>query len=148
MHVLFGWLQVAERIPVSSWSANDRWAVYHPHFARSPHPSNVIYVSGKHLRLPNRALNGTAGAGTFQFYSDKLRLTAPDSDRPGRWLLPEWFSPEHRPSTLSFHGDAARWERADGGIILFSVSRGQEFVLNCDDYPEAIPWLRGLLSPV
>ena len=147
MHVLFGWLQVAERIAVSSWPTTDRWALYHPHFARSPHPSNVIYASRKCLHLPNCASNGIAGAGTFQFYSPKLRLTAPKSDRPGRWLLPAWFSPEHRPSTLSFHGDAARWERGNGGVLLSSVSRGQEFVLNCDHYPEAIPWLHGLFSP-
>ncbi|HWA95072.1 MAG TPA: hypothetical protein VG844_10775 [Terracidiphilus sp.] len=147
MHVLFGWLQVAERIPVSSWSAKDHWALYHPHFSRHPHRSNVIYASSKRLQLPHRASNGIAGAGTFQFYSPKLRLSAPDSNRPSQWLLPEWFSPIKRKSTLSFHSDAARWEKAIGGVTLSSVSRGQEFVLNCDHYPEAIPWLRGLLSP-
>ena len=148
IHALFGWLQVADRVPVSSWSAKDHWALYHPHFARSPHPSNVIYASAQRLHLPHHASEGISGAGTFQFYSPQLRLTAPDSDRPGLWFLPNWFSPEHRLSTLSFHGDAARWEKVDGGVMLSSVSRGQEFVLNCDHYPEAIPWLRGLLSPV
>jgi hypothetical protein len=146
-HVLFGWLQVAERIAVSSWPTTDRWALYHPHFARSPHPSNVIYASSQRLHLPHHTSSGIAGAGTFQFYSPQLRLTAPDSERPGRWLLPEWFSPEHRPSTLSFHRSAARWERANGGVNLSSVSRGQEFVLNCDHYPEAIPWLHRLFTP-
>jgi hypothetical protein len=29
--------------------------------------------------------------------------------------------------------------------MLDSAYRGQEFVLNCDDYPEAIDWLRELL---
>ena len=148
MHVLFGWLQVAERIPVSSWPLAERWASYHPHFARSSHPSNVIYTSGKRMCLPNGGSNGIAGAGTFQFYSPKLRLTAPDSDRPGRWLLPEWFCPEQRLSALSFHGDTARWEKAEDGVLLSSVSRGQEFVLNCDNYPEAILWIDGLLSSV
>jgi hypothetical protein len=122
--------------------------LYHPHFARSPHPSNVIYASAKRLHLPNRHSNGIAGAGTFRFYSPKLQLTAPDSDRPSLWFLPEWFRPEYRLSTLSFHGDAARWEGADGGTMLSSVSRGQEFVLNCDHYPEAVQWLHGLLSSV
>lgn len=148
IHALFGWLQIAERVAVSAWRSTDQWALYHPHFARSPHPSNVIYVSGERLRLPHRGLNGVAGAGVFQFYSPKLRLTAPDSERPGRWLLPQWFSPEGRASTLSFHGDSARWEKADGDLMLSSVSRGQEFVLNCDDYPEAIEWLDGLLTSV
>ena len=146
IHALFGWLQVAERIPVSSWAADDKWALYHPHFARQPHPSNVIYASAKRLHLPPHAADGIAGAGSFQFYSSKLRLTAPDSDRPGLWLLPEWFSPQHRPSTLSFHGDTKRWEKAANGVLLSSVLRGQEFVLDCDHYPEAILWLQGLLS--
>lgn len=148
IHALFGWLQVAERISVSSWAADDKWALYHPHFARQSHPSNVIYDSAKCLHLPGIASNGIAGAGTFQFYSPKLQLTDPESDRPGRWRLPAWFNPEHRASNLSFHGDGSRWETGKGGVFLSSVSRGQEFVLNCDDYPEAIPWLRGLLSPV
>jgi hypothetical protein len=146
IHALFGWLQVAERVPVSAWPATDRWALYHPHFARTPHPSNVIYVAGERLSLPHRVANGIAGAGVFQCYSPRFRLTAPESDRPGRWLLPTWFSPERRASTLSFHSDSARWKKADGGVMLSSVSRGQEFVLNCDHYPEAIRWLNNLLT--
>ena len=147
IHALFGWLQVAERITVSSWPTTDRWALYHPHFARQPHPSNVIYASAQRLHLPHHALSGIAGANTFQFYSPKHQLTDPESDRPGRWRLPEWFNPEHRASTLSFHSDVSRWEMGKRGVVLSSVSRGQEFVLNCDDYPEAIPWLESLLSP-
>jgi hypothetical protein len=147
MHMLFGWLQIADRISVSSWPQADHWALYHPHFARTPHPTNVLYVSSSHLSLPNRASNGIAGAGTFQFYSPKLRLTAPESHRPGLWLLPEWFSPQHRPSALSFHASAARWEEAEKGVTLSSVSRGQEFVLDCEHYPEAIQWLHGLFAP-
>ena len=146
IHALFGWLQVAGRIPVSSWPSTERWALYHPHFVRSPHPSNVIYTSSKSLCLPNLPSNGIAGAGIFQFYSPKLQLTDPKSIRPGRWLLPEWFNPEQRASNLSFHSDASRWETGKGGVFLSSVSRGQEFVLNCDDYPEAIPWLQSLVS--
>jgi hypothetical protein len=148
IHVLFGWLQVAERVAVSSWSARDKWALYHPHFSRRPHPSNVIYASAKRLHLPNHDSIGIAGAGTFGFYSPKRQLTAPESDRPGLWLLPGWFNPNDRPSTLSFHSDAARWHKANGGVMLSSVCRGQEFVLNCDHYPEAIPWLLSLFRSV
>lgn len=68
LHVFFGWLQVAERIPVSSWSANERWALYHPHFARSPHPSNGIYIGNDGLRLPNRRSIGIPGA---RFHSSR-----------------------------------------------------------------------------
>jgi hypothetical protein len=146
IHVLFGWLQVANRVPVSAWPATDRWAHYHPHFAWVPHPSNVIYVSADRLRLPRVRSTGVAGAGLFQFFSPVLRLTAPDSNRPGRWLLPEWFHPEHRASVLSYHSDFSRWQKSDAGVILSSASRGQEFVLDCDHYPEAVGWLGKLLG--
>jgi hypothetical protein len=33
----------------------------------------------------------------------------------------------------------------NGGVMLKAASRGQEFVLDCDDYPEAIHWLAELL---
>jgi hypothetical protein len=30
--------------------------------------------------------------------------------------------------------------------MLDSAARGQEFVLNCDDYPEATDWLKEVLA--
>jgi hypothetical protein len=146
IHSLFGWLQIADRVPVSAWPTSDRWALYHPHFARQPHPSNVIYTSTERLRLPSGECTGIAGAGSFSQFSPNLCLTAPPADRLGRWLLPEWFHPDGRRSVLTYHRDPARWERADGGVLLSSVSRGQEFVLDCDHYPEAVDWLKKLLS--
>jgi hypothetical protein len=32
------------------------------------------------------------------------------------------------------------------GVMLKAASRGQEFVLDCDDYPEVITWLAELLK--
>jgi hypothetical protein len=61
------------------------------------------------------------------------------------WLLPEWFHPKQRASVLTYYGDLSRWRRLKAGVMLNAVSRGQEFVLNCDDYPEAINWLTELL---
>jgi len=40
--------------------------------------------------------------------------------------------------------DLKRWTKGTDGVLLDSVSRGQEFVLDCDDYPEAQSWLRSL----
>jgi len=146
MHVLFGWLQIAERVSVSAWPVTDHWALYHPHFAREPHKSNVIYISTERLTLTQRECKGIAGAGVFPFFSPLLRLTAPKSDRPGLWLLPQWFYPKPRKSALSFHGDISRWKKSSSGTMLSSVSRGQEFVLDCDDYPEAVGWLGDLFN--
>ena len=46
---------------------------------------------------------------------------------------------------LTYHSDESRWQRVNEGVMLKAVSRGQEFVLDCDDYPEAITWLAELL---
>jgi hypothetical protein len=142
IHTLFGWLQVAERVQVSAWPKSDGWAQYHPHFARQPHPTNVVYVSAKHLTLGSKNCTELAGAGTFPHFSPVLQLTAPNSQHPGHWLLPGWFHPNGRSSRLSYHADLARWRKTDRGVFLTSVSRGQEFVLDCSDYPEAIHWIK------
>ena len=106
----------------------------------------MIYVSAERLNLPRVNSHGIAGVGLFQCFSPELRLTAPDSEVPSRWLLPQWFHPERRASVLSFHGNPSRWDKSDAGVILSSVGRGQEFVLACDDYPEAVGWLGELLG--
>jgi hypothetical protein len=47
---------------------------------------------------------------------------------------------------LTYHGDLSRWRTSTAGVTLDSAARGQEFVLDCDDYPEAIEWLRERLA--
>lgn len=146
VHSLFGWLQIADRVPVSAWPTSDRWALYHPHFAREPHQSNVIYTATEQLTLASSNFKGVAGAGTFKRFAPILCLTAPHSKHPSRWLLPKWCFPDGRESALSYHRDPARWEKTDGGTFLSSVSRGQEFVLDCDHYPEAVEAVKKLVS--
>lgn len=106
---------------------------------------NVVYLAAERLVLPG--LERTIpGAGLFLGFTPKLRLTGPESSRPSLWLLPEWFHPKKRASVLTYHGGPARWQKSKAGVTLASASRGQEFVLECDDYPEAINWLHELLS--
>lgn len=146
IHILFGWLQIAHRVAVSEWPASQCWALYHPHFSREPQPSNVLYLSTDQLVLPQCEIPGVSGTGAFPWYSENLRLTAPNSSRPSQWLLPEWFCPDERGSCLSYHGNPSRWEKIDGGILLSAVSRGQEFVLDCERFPEAVEWLKWILN--
>jgi hypothetical protein len=145
IHTIFGWLQVADRVAVSDWPTTDRWAQYHPHFARKENPNNVLYVAADRLRLHGKNCLGVAGAGTFHSFSPLLKLTVPDSNRPGLWSLPGWFHPGNHASILSYHRDLSRWQRCESGVTLSSVSRGQEFVLDCEDYPEATEWLWSIL---
>jgi hypothetical protein len=145
VHVIFGWLQVADRVAVSNWPCDATWAAYHPHFRRKPHPRNMVYVGADHLTAPELHSGRVPGAGLFTRFTPKLQLTEPSCSRPGLWLLPEWFYPRSRRSALSYHGDLGRWSTHGDGVLLSSVSRGQEFVIDCGDYPDAFGWVAGLL---
>ena len=54
--------------------------------------------------------------------------------------------PGTRKSALTYHANPKRWEMNEGYTRLKSVGRGQEFVLDCDKYPEAVKWLADVLS--
>jgi hypothetical protein len=108
----------------------------------------VVYISARHLTLETTNCTELAGAGTFPHFSPVLQLTAPSSQHPGNWLLPGWLHPNNRSSSLSYHGNLARWQKTDRGVFLTSVSRGQEFVLDCSDYPEAIHWIKALFDGI
>jgi hypothetical protein len=144
--VIFGWLQVAERVPVCEWPGGAEWALYHPHFHRQRHEANVIYVAAERLTLPGLQPSAVPGAGLFPCFAPQLQLTEPERRQTSLWLLPEWFHPSQRGSVLTYHGDPSRWRRLKEGVMLKAASRGQEFVLNCEDYPEAVNWLAELLK--
>ncbi|MCX6634031.1 MAG: hypothetical protein NT090_02900 [Acidobacteria bacterium] len=130
---------------VSEWPSDQDWALYYPHFRREPHPTNVVYVAAERLALPGLQPCTIPGAGLFHCFTPELQLTDPQCRRPSLWLLPEWFHLTRRASALTYHRDPANWQMSKDGVMLASVSRGQEFVLNCDHYPEAINWLHELL---
>lgn len=141
-HVLFGWLQVERRLPLPADVPS--WATNHPHCQRHvPLKRDSLYIARENLDLPG--IEG-AGGGLFPRFHENLRLTDPDSSRRSLWRLPAWFHPENRPSHLSYHGHPKSWRRQDGFVQLHTVGRGQEFVLDCDHYPEAIDWLQTLFT--
>jgi len=51
-----------------------------------------------------------------------------------------------RNSMLSYHRDPNRWTCYDNYTDLRSVGRGQEFILDAVDYPEAAEWARALID--
>jgi len=143
-HVLFGWLQVARRIPLTAVADIPPWAAGHPHCQRrQPFNPDSLYIAREKLALPGV---GLPGGGVFSHFHEGLRLTDPDKKQRSRWRLPAWFHPANRPSALSYHGRANRWETAGDVVYLKTVWRGQEFVLNMDHYPEAEGWLRTLFT--
>lgn len=149
LHVMFGWLEVAEVLPIVTQREDclrrHPWIAAHPHVAKPDHyhsALNNLYVAGTASRYVNRA---SFGAGQFPQFKDALRLTAAGGTRT-LWRLPGWFLPNSTRPPLSYHPAGSRWVHDDQGVLLRSAAKGQEFVLDADHYPEAEPWLRNLLK--
>jgi hypothetical protein len=145
LHALFGWMQVGAVLAVDDVPPSKMpWARYHPHFGRKPDRRNTVYVAAKRVSIPG--LKGVLpGSGLFRSLKPSLTLTAPDSSR-SRWRLPGWFQPSSRKKALSYHSDLSRWHRGKNCVYLDTVGRGQEFVLDCEQYAEANGWLASLFD--
>ena len=150
-HIIWGWLQVGEvasvdeTVRVARSRREWRWAGDHPHLAFEPDASNTLYVAAERLSLPGRAERDLPAAGTFDFSAPERQLTAVDARTPSRWSLPLWFLPGPRPP-LSFHPRPEQWTVCGDRVLLQAAARGQEFILDTLDYPEAIPWAEELLA--
>jgi hypothetical protein len=146
LHVLFGWLQIDSRLPIEATTPHPTWLSYHPHIKNRDHyPQNTIYLSRQSLALP-AVMPDVPGAGIFKQFSLALQLTASTASSRGIWELPRWFHPQGRSSTLSYHSTPSRWQLTENAVHLRTVGRGQEFVLDCQHYPEAMDWLANLFN--
>jgi hypothetical protein len=146
-HVLWGWLQIDEVLKIDDCNQTEfGWAKYHPHFHRNSDANNTLYVARRYLKLPGVVSESLVGAGVFLRFSAKLSLTASTATKPSQWELPQWFYPCDNKHPLTYHSDMARWQRTENGTKLNAVARGQEFILDTRDFPEAIEWLKGLLE--
>jgi Nucleotide modification associated domain 3 len=138
IHMFFGWLEVGAIWRLwKDTCETPNWASEHPHIAAS-WKKNTIYVAAKN--------ETTYQAGVFRSYSDQLVLTAPGEKNRSQWRLPKWFHPAERKSVLSYHGASGRWTSDHNYTDLKSVGRGQEFILDTADYPEAVDWARSLIA--
>lgn len=144
-HAIWGWLQVESVVTVDQARGDDyAWAHYHPHFRYAADFNNVLYLARRHLALPG--LDATLpGAGTFAGLTPERRLTAPEADRVSQWRLPAWCYPGDGRPPLSYHANRQRWRQHAGYTELSAVARGQEFVLDGDAYPQALPWAGELI---
>jgi hypothetical protein len=143
LHVIFGWLQVEQRLSVDIPHQIPDWAQEHPHCKAVKYAAlDCIYLSTNRLHLPGTETL-RPGAGVFPRFAPELCLTAAGHSR-SIWRLPAWLYP--RSSCLSYHSDRSRWTREEDTVLLRTVGRGQEFVLDCQEYPEALAWLYHLLD--
>jgi predicted transposase YbfD/YdcC len=149
LHLIFGWLRVGCMLrPTSEPGSIPRWAAEHPHVfrARNMAVNNTLYVASRGLRLPT-VPGSIPGGGVFLRQALILTLTVLAQGR-SFWRLPGWFYPTAGKPALSYHSDPRRWKRDGADCYVQSVGRGQEFVLDCDHFPEAFDWLRDLFAEV
>ncbi len=140
LHVLFGWLTVGETVPlVDKESCVERLAAYrdHPHLHIWDRTPNCLYIAGDKLKT---ASGQHRGAGLFGKFADSRVLTDTSQSNRSVWKLPAWFHPE-KGTSLSYHEDGDRWQKAGNSCVLQSVARGQEFVLNVSDQAPLQGWL-------
>lgn len=143
IHACFGYLQIAERRPVMPVAALPGFLRGHPHHKPVPYgPTDDIYLATERLNLPGYPLD-RPGGGLLGPYQPKYRLTAPGRTR-SVWHLPSWFHPlPSRP--LTGHAAPHRWSLSEAGVLLQTICQGQEFVLDCGQYPAALGWLVEML---
>ena len=147
LHVLFGWLEVDAVVSLAAGREDCLrrfpWSADHPHVVspeRYDDPRNTLYIGARKSRL-----RPGAGGGCFTHFRDCLQLTAPGASR-SRWSLPAWFMPRRGRPALTYHQNPARWRRSGDRVLLQSVAKGQEFVLDAQAYPETLGWLAEVIS--
>lgn len=150
IHCLFGWLQIgAVYHPGIDDNLPPKWAFDHPHVQDADYYSasannNTLYVASQLLSLP-RLGHSVAGGGIFPRFTESLQLTAPGQQR-SLWRLPNFFYPTKGVPPLSYHADLGRWHKNKKEVLLRTVGRGQEFVLDCEYYPEALDWIKEIFK--
>ena len=143
-HVIWGWMEIGEILPVDGNRQRLGWAGDHPHLTRGVDRTSFVYLAADRLYLPGERSRRLPGAGVFSCFAPALQLTATGSGGSSTWRLPAWFHPGGRRSALSYHRDPTRWNRDGETVLLQTVGRGQEFVIDGDDYPEVVSWIAHL----
>lgn len=145
-HILWGWLQVEKIIDVNTLKPSElEWARYHPHFNKPDAKNNTLYIAQDHLTLSNLDKR-VSGAGVFPLITPEIILTAPDSLKVSEWRLPKEFFPGESRTPLSYHQNLSRWTLLPDHCRLTAASRGQEFVLNLEEYPSVKKWATELIE--
>ena len=148
-HVLWGWLQIGEKHAVDAIRHDKayEWARYHPHFQFPPGAlqDNTVYIASHTLDL----LSETSGAGLFPTYNARLALTNLDQPKTDwqvtRWKLPSWFYPGDGKRRLTYHPSREGWLLHGDYAYVQRKGQGQEYVLDTNEYQEALEWVSSLI---
>lgn len=142
LHILWGWMEVGECRRLSDglpW----HWAIDHPHVRDESSgryaPNNTVYAAADR----NTWADDVAAGGLFERFDPGFVLTA-EGGTVSRWRLPASFHPDRTASPLSYHTDPRRWTTDGDSVLLATVGRGQEFVVEATDDIEQ--WVACLLA--
>jgi len=143
-HMIFGWMQIGEICPADpGLLQKHKWLAYHPHFHGVWNKNNTIYIATDYLNV-GQTKTRLPGAYGFKCFHPELQLTASEKSR-SVWSLPKWFYPKGRRCALTYNTNPENWEVFDDRVEL-KTKRGQEYVFDTSDYPEAINWLNRLFE--
>lgn len=137
-HIIWGWMQVGEMHWPEAGVLPD-WLTYHPHAAPAlkHHSRNAIFSAADRLTWPG--VEGLPGAGVFDHYNARLRLSA--GERMSQWSVPSFLIPADDHSvTISRHRKRHFCDLGDGTARLSTTSPGQEYVIDISRVPLAWPW--------
>ncbi len=148
LHVIYGWLLVENVISVynntTSILEKYPWLECHPHLYNNI--NNTIYIGSKTL-LPEISEN-YSGYGIFKSIRDIQILTDMRQGNRSIWKLPACFYPSEEKLALTYHRKKERWTIENNEVVILnSVGRGQEFVLDIGLYPNINRWLLDLFIP-
>lgn len=128
-HRIFGYLKVAEMVPLANGAPQRFVDMGHAHALCMHHSNDTIWYGEG--RQANRA-------------SPALRLTVPEGP-PSLWHRPDWL----KRGGLSYHDRPERWLRgAKGQKRLQSVARGQEFVADIGRRQAPRDWLAQIIAAI
>ena len=54
--------------------------------------------------------------------------------------------PRPGPSALTYRSDPGKWTAQGDRVRLSAAGRGQEFILDADDYPVALDWTTSIIG--
>jgi hypothetical protein len=130
-HIIYGYLEIGQIVPVDMATKVPNWANYHPHAQRELRstPNNVLYIASRFLS----GAESVPGAGVLRF-TEGLALTIEGRNRT-EWRLPEFFK-----SLLITYHSPASWKQDH----FRAASRGQEFVIEESD--AVTQWARSLVT--
>ena len=124
-HVLFGWLQVGTI-----------------HREDGENGQGGCYVARDRLALGSDIAG--RGYGVFEYLDERLLLSQAGAN-PSRWRLPRWFYPEPPKVPLTYHPPQL-WHRDQRYAYVQRRGPGQEFVMDVQQYPEALNWVSQIVG--